>query len=42
MNPIRFLCFIIVALFVGGVIGYGICAYRVVREQAKEWKRDDD
>ena len=23
-------------------VGYGICAYRVVRHQAKEWKRDDD
>lgn len=22
--------------------GYGICAYRVVRHQAKEWKKDDD
>lgn len=39
MNILNLLWIIPVCLIVGGVVGYGICAYRVVKEQAKEYDR---
>ena len=39
MNILHLLWLIPVSLFVGGIIGYGICAYRVICGQAKEYEK---